>query len=276
MNAAHAVFAHEQHGYGKDSLLVTQDAGGQLTQGPSNAELRGAFAFDDLHARAVHAAQERLLIEIKSGQGKPADARAGKRRHGGIAVLAKDERLNAGLTDAGGLRDQPRQSGSIQKGAGGEASPSLQLQTLAQEVCDDVSRICDGHDRTADPERTQLISQHTQQLHGASEQIEACLTGHTRLTNGNNNQRCFGAFLVHACTNGHGPGKKACAVGDIERLGLRLVAAHVHKHDFLAKARAGKSIGTMAADMSCAEDDDLLSFHVRFLHKPAKPIRKRP
>ena len=68
----------------------------------------------------MHAAQERLLIEIKSGQGKPADARAGKRRHGGIAVLAKDERLNAGLTDAGGLRDQTRQSGSIQKGAGGE------------------------------------------------------------------------------------------------------------------------------------------------------------
>ena len=105
----------------------------------------------------------------------------------------------------------------------------------------------DGDNRTTDTERPQLIRQDAQQLDGAAEQIKARLTGPARL-----------------------------ADGDIECLCLRLFPAHVHKHDLLAKTRAGEGIGTMAADMSRAEDDGFLVFHGRFLRRSLEPIKNAP
>lgn len=132
----------------------------------------------------------------------------------------------------------------------------------------------DGDNRTTDTERTQLILQDAQQLDGAAEQIKARLSGLARLADGDNNQRSVRALRVPAGAYRRWPGKKGRAVCDIERLCLRLFPADVHKHDLLAKTRAGEGIGTMAADMSRAEDDDFLVFHGRFLRRSLEPIKK--
>lgn len=134
----------------------------------------------------------------------------------------------------------------------------------------------DGDNRTTDTERPQLIRQDAQQLDGAGEQIKARLAGLARLADGDNNQRSIRAILVPAGAYRHRPWEKGRSVRDIERLCLHPFPAHVHKHDLLAKTRAGEGIGTMAADMSRAEDDDFLVFHGRFLRRSLEPIKNAP
>ena len=163
------------------------------------------------------------------------------------------------------MGNQAGEAGRVEQGAGGKASPSFELQALAQIIRDDVRRVGDGDNWTTQSERTQLIGEHAQQFDRAAEQVKARLSGPARLSDGHDDERSVCAFRMQAGVHGHGPVHEADTVRDIERLCLRLFGADVHQDDLLADACACQRVSAVAADMARAENDDLLVFHGRFL-----------
>ena len=176
-------------------------------------------------------------------------------------MLAEDICLHVLWADACFPGDQEGETRSVQQCSGGKASPSFELQALAQIVRDDVRRICDGDNRTTESQRAQLIRQRAQQFDRAGEQVQPCLPRFARLSDGDDDQRSVAALCVFTGAYNHRSAHEADAVRHVERLCRSLFPAQIDEYDFLAHASACQRVCAVASDVSCAENDNHFSSH---------------